>query len=533
MRLKAVLYYLLVAFLACLFGSISFILYRDGLIAFAIVFVMVTAVFSIVYLKSDLYNYRFLFPGLAVLTLVILIPIGLMIKMSFETYRDASFLSYEQAEDVLLSTTYLPPDGESYAVAGVTGPTELALYLHSEDSGLWWKAVVDGENPSTVIPLKPINSAPASDFEQKFVLTHRALLSNVRLELPTGVQLVKSSLKRFSTRLPRYEQVESRLFLDQANGDLISADTSTGQFTVIDSVSEPRIGQLIPPLFISFSGLENYRRILSEDSHNSNLLKIVPWNFLSSLMTVISSLFVALVSASILSWEALKGRELIKTIIVGCFAFPAFAIISAFWTLLHGDAVLNGQGVGTVFVGPGILNQLLMSWFGISPDWLSDPWLSRLSFLVTQFWLTMPLMFILCLGAMPSIPRNIYEAALLEGAGVRRQFFSITAPLIIRQLAPVLIIIFALAFNDMALVNMLFRGWLVPAIENSTPVAMHTDLIVSYANRFALGGDAIYQQAQYSLGAALFTMLFIFIGMLSLIYLKVSKSGKAELTEKV
>ncbi|MEC5423455.1 sugar ABC transporter permease [Virgibacillus sp. C22-A2] len=83
----------------------------------------------------------------------------------------------------------------------------------------------------------------------------------------------------------------------------------------------------------------------------------------------------------------------------------------------------------------GIVNYLL-SLVGLDPiDWLNDPFWAKVSVIVVMTWRWTGYNMVIFLAGLQTIPKDLYEAAGIDGAGKARQFFSITIP----QLKPVFI----------------------------------------------------------------------------------------------
>ncbi|MGQ0551205.1 MAG: carbohydrate ABC transporter permease [Armatimonadota bacterium] len=78
----------------------------------------------------------------------------------------------------------------------------------------------------------------------------------------------------------------------------------------------------------------------------------------------------------------------------------------------------------------GMLNALLV-WLGIIPEyisWLANPYLAPLALVVTHVWKWGPLAAIMCLATLQVIPRDLYEAAHIDGGGAWAGFRFITLP---------------------------------------------------------------------------------------------------------
>ncbi len=95
--------------------------------------------------------------------------------------------------------------------------------------------------------------------------------------------------------------------------------------------------------------------------------------------------------------------------------------------------LINGVAIGFVFLylfqPDGTLDTVL-SWFGVTdpPQWLGDASIANYSLAATSVWRYTGLNFILFLGAIQSIPAELYEAAKIDGANAWAQFRHIIFP---------------------------------------------------------------------------------------------------------
>ncbi|MBD5786253.1 sugar ABC transporter permease [Cellulosimicrobium terreum] len=95
--------------------------------------------------------------------------------------------------------------------------------------------------------------------------------------------------------------------------------------------------------------------------------------------------------------------------------------------------LINGVAIGLVFLyffRPGGTLDALLATFGVAepPLWLGDPSIVNVSLAATSVWRYMGLNFVLFLGAIQSIPNELYEAADLDGASAWQKFRFIIAP---------------------------------------------------------------------------------------------------------
>ena len=89
-----------------------------------------------------------------------------------------------------------------------------------------------------------------------------------------------------------------------------------------------------------------------------------------------------------------------RVIMVLPYAFPGFLSALVFLGLFNEQF--------------GFFNQVLLG--GASIPWLTDPWLAKFSILFVNLWLGFPYMFLICTGALQSIPEELREAATVDVA---------------------------------------------------------------------------------------------------------------------
>jgi len=66
-----------------------------------------------------------------------------------------------------------------------------------------------------------------------------------------------------------------------------------------------------------------------------------------------------------------------------------------------------------------------------TPAFFSSPWLARICIEVVDGWMFIPFMMILLLAGLQAVPKDVMEAATMDGANARPSFFKIVFPLMI------------------------------------------------------------------------------------------------------
>jgi ABC-type sugar transport system permease subunit len=120
---------------------------------------------------------------------------------------------------------------------------------------------------------------------------------------------------------------------------------------------------------------------------------------------------------------------------------------------------------------------------------------------------------------LQSIPTDLYEAATIDGAGNWNKFKSITLPLLLVAVGPLLIASFTFNFNNFGIIYLFIGGG--PPIAGASTQAGYTDILISYVYNlaFASGGRGV----QYGLGSAISFILFFIVGAITLFQFRYTK----------
>jgi len=169
-----------------------------------------------------------------------------------------------------------------------------------------------------------------------------------------------------------------------------------------------------------YVGLENYVDVLTSDKFRTALGNTVVFVVVS----VVAHMLIGLGFALLLNSDVLSSAA--KAVFRTIFVLPwllTVAIIAILWRLL-----LNPNGVVNAVLSA-------LSLVTGQHEWLADPDLALGVVTFINIWSGYPFFMISILAGLQGIPRDLYEAAEVDGAGVLRRFWSITVP----QLRPIII----------------------------------------------------------------------------------------------
>ncbi len=162
---------------------------------------------------------------------------------------------------------------------------------------------------------------------------------------------------------------------------------------------------------LEFAGLENYARLVQDTVFWQSMRNGVILFFLY----VPIMLLLALVLAVILNSGRVRGYRIFRTIVFMPFITNMVAAGFAF-------RILFTQQYGLINIGLG--------WLGLpAVPWLESVWGARVSLSVLIIWAWLGYNMVIMMAGLETIPRELTEAALVDGATPRQAFFHITIPL--------------------------------------------------------------------------------------------------------
>ena len=271
-----------------------------------------------------------------------------------------------------------------------------------------------------------------------------------------------------------------------ADGRVFHADDSRGLFVADD-------GTTLSPGWRVLVGTENFTKVFTDSRLTGPFLSALWWTFAFSILTVLTTFALGLLLAAVFNDPRVKGRTLYRALFILPYAFPGF-LAALVWR-----GMLNREF--------GYINQVLLG--GVDINWLGDGNLAKLSIIFVNLWLGFPYMFLVCTGALQSIPGELTEAGIMDGASSIRRFFSITLPLLLVSVAPLMISSFAFNFNNFSLIYMLTGGG--PNYPGAPVPIGETDILISMVYAIAFEGG----NKQYGLASALSIMIFVVVGVIS------------------
>lgn len=229
----------------------------------------------------------------------------------------------------------------------------------------------------------------------------------------------------------------------------------------------------------TYTGTRNYALLMSDP----NLPHVLIATGLFSVGLVVFNMSLALLLAVLLN-QKLAGTTLFRTL----FFSPVIVSLVA-WTIVWSFLLQRDGGINSVLLTMGIEG----------PNWLRQPGTAMVAVIAVQVFKNVGLNMILFLAALQGVPRELYEAARVDGAPPLKQFRRITLPMIAPTVLLTSIITIVGSLQVFAQIAILTQGG--PGVS--------TTVLVYY----------LYQQAfqfhRFGFGATLSILLFVIVAALT------------------
>lgn len=252
----------------------------------------------------------------------------------------------------------------------------------------------------------------------------------------------------------------------------------------------------------TFNGFENFIRLFTRDPY---FWKSIGNTFILAFGKLAIELPLSLFLAVLLN-SKLKGKGFFRTI----FYMPNVVSVAI---------------VGLIFAFmfdpfQGIINNII---FKIDPtiqsiNWFGGKWTAMSVIAIASIWQNFGINMLFFLSGLQNIPGELYECAMIDGAGKLKQFTSITIPL----LAPTMKIIIMLA-----VIGSLKVTDLVLVLTNGGP-AGQTEVVMTYIFKhfFNYSGSTVAAQIGYASAMGMVTA--IILAIVSFIYLRMTRTKDKE-----
>jgi maltose/maltodextrin transport system permease protein len=499
--------HILVVLLAVPALYLAFLLYHSGNLWLGLGLLVVTSLGVFIYLSPSAMTFRYLFPGFIGFGIFVIFPLVYTVYIGFTKYSSQNLLHFDRSAALIRNETFLSPNAASYKyklyaqedgsyVLYLEDEKDAARRFLSEPFELTPGTKPKAEQEPIKLSALPTGQDPPGKPMEMVQINRGKLLVPMRARqfaLPDETLVAMAGLTSFSSRERLWTANPDGSLTNKKDGTVIRPDFKLG-FFVNDKGEKVGVG------FTTFSGFDNYLRILTDPRIQGPFFRIFLWTVAFSAISVFVTFAVGMLLSVVLEQKDLRFRQTYRTLFILPYAVPGLLSI----LILKG---LFNQEFGAV-------NALLKGIFGIAPEWNTNPWAARSMILLVNLWLGYPYMMLICTGMLQSIPSAIYEASAIDGSNKVRDFLDLTLPLILPPMTPIIISSFAFNFNNFNLIYLLTAGG--PQMVGGN--AGETDLLVNYTYSIAF----LDSGTNYGLAGAIATLLFILVGFLAWLNLRVT-----------
>jgi len=254
-----------------------------------------------------------------------------------------------------------------------------------------------------------------------------------------------------------------------------------------------------------FVGLYNYIRMVNDEFFWNALLHNLQYLLFLPLVVIVLSLFLAFMIS-----QRIRFNKFFRV----TFFFPqVISIISigVLWSYVYHP---------TIGVITSLFQALQLEWFfqlfgfeGI-PVWMGDARTVRLAIGAVVVWQAVGFYMVLFLAAMEAIPQTFYEAAIIDGASRRHQFWHITLPLLWDTMQTALVFAALGAFDMFAITRVM--------VVSGSSTGRPADVLATYLYEQA------FEASRFGYATAIAVSLFILMLVLSILTMRMTRREAVE-----
>ena len=244
----------------------------------------------------------------------------------------------------------------------------------------------------------------------------------------------------------------------------------------------------------SLVGLVNFIEVFT----SSGFLRVTVFTLIWTVTNVTAHIGLGLFLALVLHRANIRGTTVYRTILLLPWAIPSYI------------SVLVWKGM---FQPEGLVNDVL----GTDFQFLADPTGAQLVVIFVNIWLGVPFMMMSLSGALQALPKEMYEAAQLDGVGSWDTFRHLTFPNLKSALVPLSLLGFIWTFNMFNVIYLLTDGG--PDLYFGEPG--QTDILITYVY------DVAFRDGAYGVAAAWSVVIFMMLLAFSWTYMKRTNATEA------
>ena len=234
------------------------------------------------------------------------------------------------------------------------------------------------------------------------------------------------------------------LYLYDSELDAMTNQDTGIVYTNLRGIFTSSAGDEIKPGFMVTIGTNNFRDFFISPALRGPLLRLVAWNFAFAILSLLLNFSLGLLIAILFNDRFFPFKKLIRSLLIIPYTIPALITVIIWRGMLNPEL--------------GVITRISEAIIGWAPPFMTDQWWAKVAILIINLWLSYPYFMLICSGSLQSIPQDIYEAAVVDGANPWKKFWKITLPLLMVSVGPLLVASFTFNFNNFNLIYLFNAG---------------------------------------------------------------------------
>ncbi|MDO4900075.1 ABC transporter permease subunit [Actinomyces sp.] len=459
--------------------------------------VVATAALFILYSTRRFVPAKYFFPGTFFLAVFLIVPIIMTVQTAFTNFGDGFRGTKEEAVTTITNNSVVQAaDSSLYNLSvATTGSVEdgpFSLFLVDTDT----EEVLYGADGDTVKAATDVDTTVTDGFvtaaDGYTILTGKEV--NAAYDKISNLTLSVSETTAIKVQGVRSAFEGTKTMVYDEDADAIT-NTQTGDVYTVQKVGNSEYyvnanGDRLAQSWKQNVGLANFERLFGNQSLLKQLGGAFGWTLLFAAGSMLLTFGLGYFLALTLNDDRIRGKKLYRSFLLLPYAVPGFISLLIWSNFYNRDF--------------GLINETLH----LHINWLGDPTWAKIAVLLTNTWMGFPYMFIVCTGALQSIPDDLKEAARIDGASGWQTTTRVITPLLLVSVAPLLVSTFAFNFNNFNAIRLLTEGGPFAPGEYTRG---GTDILISMVYRIAFGGSG----ADYGFASAVSVVLFVITGVLA------------------
>ena len=289
---------------------------------------------------------------------------------------------------------------------------------------------------------------------------------------------------------------------------------------------------------ISWTGFAAFKQAVVDPSWVSIFIKIFIWTVFWAFMSSFTCYAMGFINALVVESPLVRGKKVWRTIMILPWAIPSLISLMLFKNVFNREGLMNQilfatgsmERFSSFLYHIGLEGRLDQPIYWFDPIYNGN--LAKAVVVFVNLWLGAPYFMMLIIGVLSTIPKDLYEAADIDGATGFWRFKSITLPMVLSATVPSIIMTFSFNFNNFGAVYFLTGGgplWDPTKVPESMrviggAVPGQTDILISWIYKLSF----TQSQEMFNVAAVYSILIFIIVGGLSVYNLLKSKSFSEE-----